>query len=522
VNIPFAKSGYWDWRWAGICLTCLLFVLLGSAVAFSPVSGLVILGMMGILIIFFIMLIRPEMTVLFLLITLAFGIETLDLFKIMGDLPGKALIEQISSSGSVTVYDLLVGLGIFSLLVRYAVPSSRYSKSQTDLSIGRALASYLIVGCVATVIAGFTIYFARLEWSLLYLVRLLFTCLPYVIVVAARPSLEGLKRYAKLYVFLTLIPAIRLAWAVFQPESVYLSSFYRPETEGGFSAMGLGIYLGSVVGICITAIQQKTQEQILSPRLAWFFLLVSIATMVLSQKRAPLVGLVGILIVWVFLQRQLSLGKRWFLMSMLLTLIVAGTWIRGGVWDRLTLSGEALPPWLATSNQREFLPEPLKFLADYELDPNITGRIAQWYYALQAIATYPLGVGFRGMILSPYSYPHNIYLQIIAEFSFIGFVCFIWLIRSIFRMALKLCRGQDTLSCMLGSGVFFGFVGMLVQGMFEESFHNWDGMALLWLLTGMAVVLLSYRYEVDEVPLRQLPARKRLRKFSHPNSMRVI
>ncbi len=444
-----------------------------------------------------------EAGVAVLLVILSLGMETLVINHWLTGLPGVASILSTSASGSITFYDLFAGVLLLAICVRMMLRQRRPALPPASTAVGRALLAYVAVILVTTVVAQFTVPFARLDWSLLYLARLVATMLPFVIVVLVRPEREWLQRYTWLYAMLALVPALVVTLAQsWDAKTTSLRSYFGLITAGGFSSMGLGAYLISVAGISVAMIVLwRRPTRPLTVVLATISLAASLATTVLVQKRAAFVGLALALFALPVAQALLPPSwhrRRWRFVVLLIALIVAGGVIRGGIFDRTFLSGRGTIESLKHADQWEALPTPLKFLAQYGLDPNITGRVAQWYRATEAALRYPLGVGFRAMSIGPYSYPHNQYLQVIDESSAIGLACFAWLNLAILRVSLRLQQSKDRLSIILGAGVFSGLVAVLAQGMFDEAFHNWDGMALLWLLVGLAVVHLDRQQPSSE------------------------
>ena len=455
-------------------------------VAFNPALGL---AGVGVILIVGLILFRVEYGVILLLFVLSLGLESLDLSSVLENVPGATNLLSIVSSGHITVYDFLIVVVLAAAMIkRFA--SHKPAKDKTKIS--KLILLYLGFGLFISVIASVTVEFANLSWSLVYLLRLCFTMLTFVVMLTIRPSETEIRRYLQIYVLLALIPAARGVYqAFFETPATSLEGAVGFVRFGGFSPMGLGTYLGSVIGICLTIIGSRTlQQKVISRWLALVMLLVSIGTIVISQKRAPVVAALTALIIWIVMERSQIKRYGWLITAAVVFLIGIAVW-RGGIFDRTFLSDPGLPDWLRNTDQIASLPAPLSNLLTYDLDPNITTRFGQWYLALEAAVTYPQGVGFRTMVLSPYSYPHNQYLQILAEFGLVGLICFGALAWQILKLGYRLYRGNHYVGRLLGGGVLYGFMVMLVQGVFEEAFHNWDGMALLWLLVGLAVVQLS-------------------------------
>ncbi len=417
----------------------------------------------------------PEYGAALALIVLSLGPETLDLTRLLATLPLVARILAVVPTASITVYDLLTSVLLIAVLARYALTGRRTQRGRDDMGIWRALLLYLGVVLLTTVAASLIVPFARLDWSLLYFLRLLSSMVPYAMVVLLQPDHQWLRRYAFLYGALVFIPLIRALLQSWDPTTGTFDSYFGLYMAAGFAPMGLGTYLGSVVGLSSAALTIRTrQHQGVHRLVACVPLLASMFTIILVQKRAPIVGLAAILLVLTLLPHPDRRGRT--LAGLLIGLLVVGVVAQGDVITR--------------TFQTAIAGTPAALFGRYNLDYSLTNRFSLWLSALQAALRYPTGVGFRAMSVGPYSYPHNQYLQVLAESSILGLVCFAWLMLSILKLSLRLWRSSDRLSIVLGAGVFCGFVSMLAQGLFEESFHNWDGMALLWLLTGLAAAQL--------------------------------
>jgi hypothetical protein len=180
---------------------------------------------------------------------------------------------------------------------------------------------------------------------------------------------------------------------------------------------------------------------------------------------------------------------------LLIVLISLFAFFTGGIFDRvfsLSLWGN----WQTRHIEKVYLAEKnpvLKWFVDAAVGLNFDvaffGRPLHWYQAVKSAFIYPLGIGRRASIFSPYSLPHNQFLQALAEEGWLGFLIFILLIRQILRDSRTLADSNTgPLQSTLGNGIYLSMVGLIIMGLFGESFVG-TGMAALWFLIGLMVVL---------------------------------
>lgn len=135
------------WRfWLGALISLLLIAFVGSLVALSPNIATLTVSSILLLSIFVIMLVKPQPALLFLLMVLSLGIETLDLSEFLTTFPVIAQIRPIVPTGSITVYDLLIGLILIVVLMRDSIAPYKPKTSKNITSIGKYLLLYLTVG----------------------------------------------------------------------------------------------------------------------------------------------------------------------------------------------------------------------------------------------------------------------------------------------------------------------------------------------------------------------------------------
>ncbi len=313
-----------------------------------------------------------ELGITLLLIVLALGMETLDISSLLRIMPVMQAFLAIVPTGSITYYDLLAGLLVLSLtarlLLRGQAPLPRGARV-----VGKALVIYIAVVLITTLIASAVIPFARLGWSLLYLLRLAFSALPFGIIALARPRRVWVQRYMLLYAALAIIPMLRTAAEGWDPSALRFRNYFALIFAGGFSAMGLGTYLGSVAGLGLGVIATGCwRKRRLAMALAWGAVLASMFTVVLTQKRAPFVGFFLLLLSWPLLPPRGD-RRRWAVGTLLLVLLVAGAVARGGILNRTYLDDAGMIESLKEVDQNELLPESRRRHPNYSTFGGIIG-----------------------------------------------------------------------------------------------------------------------------------------------------
>lgn len=133
---------------------------------------------------------------------------------------------------------------------------------------------------------------------------------------------------------------------------------------------------------------------------------------------------------------------------------------------------------------------------------SIEARLYLWQIALHAIREHPwLGLGpmhFAHTLNGEAAHPHNIYLQIAAEYGLPFAILAIGLIlRWIYRTFLELREGASTSDAVLKLGCFVSITSAMVDGMFSGDFVM--PLSQTWLCFSVALLMSLQRSPVEQI-----------------------
>lgn len=123
-------------------------------------------------------------------------------------------------------------------------------------------------------------------------------------------------------------------------------------------------------------------------------------------------------------------------------------------------------------------------------------RLLYWRGAVEIIKDYPLvgaGLNTYSRVRSQYEimwggYPHNCYLQMLAEVGSLGFVAFLWMLFCLFKGALQSVKRMDILSLkVLFIGFVVGFAAFIFHAFWDTTFYSVQLSSLMWVILGVIV-----------------------------------
>ncbi|OGF52030.1 MAG: hypothetical protein A2044_08095 [Candidatus Firestonebacteria bacterium GWA2_43_8] len=98
-------------------------------------------------------------------------------------------------------------------------------------------------------------------------------------------------------------------------------------------------------------------------------------------------------------------------------------------------------------------------------------------------------------------YPHNWYLQVLAETGIVGFTALLYFIITVLRKGLqniKLAEGSDK---FIFAGIFAGFCGFLIHNLFDIDSNVWQNSLIAFTLAGIAASGFASKVKVKKAKL---------------------
>src|SRR3989338_1874742 len=127
----------------------------------------------------------------------------------------------------------------------------------------------------------------------------------------------------------------------------------------------------------------------------------------------------------------------------------------------------------------------------------ISSRWTFWKSAIDIIQKFPFGIGLNTYtkVSKEYiywwnGYPHNCYLQLIAEMGFMGFFAFGWIMIILFWRSIRSI--SDIVDPYLKSvliGSLVGLFGFLVHSAFDTNLYSTQLGNLMWVIMGVIVAI---------------------------------
>lgn len=129
---------------------------------------------------------------------------------------------------------------------------------------------------------------------------------------------------------------------------------------------------------------------------------------------------------------------------------------------------------------------------------SVSERIMWWKEALEIIKDHPLtgcGLNTYSKIALNYKsfdwggiYPHNSYLQMIAEIGLFGGAAFFVLLYIFFKICLRHLTGKNG---MLVLGLMSGVLAFLIHAFFDTHFYSLQLVILFWFMFGLTIAVIN-------------------------------
>jgi O-antigen ligase len=254
----------------------------------------------------------------------------------------------------------------------------------------------------------------------------------------------------------------------------------EPNTFGGYLLL-----IGFVaVGILTKAKDQKIRKLLI------LLIIVIIPPFLFTQSRASFLALI-----LACMALSLMVKRRMLILGLLIiSLILSPLFLPDSVKKRV----------LHTFTQTEEAGQIT--IGGLRLDTSTSVRLVSWRDAMKNWLKYPiLGHGVTG-----YSFVDAQYPRVLTETGILGFMAFMYLLFSIFRLAVNNLRTVTTPHFIgLCMGFLTGYIGLLVHALAANTFIIVRIMEPFWFFVGIVAVLPELeRQGVTEVQTDEVPRRK--------------
>jgi len=189
-----------------------------------------------------------------------------------------------------------------------------------------------------------------------------------------------------------------------------------------------------------------------------------------TQSRASYLALIAVIFVLISMSRKRVIYTGIFIIS----LIISPLFLPSAVQKRI----------LYTFQQREQFGQIR--VGNVRLDTSFSARLVSWQDAIQGWTQKPLfGYGVTGYRFMDAQIP-----RVLTETGIIGLTVFIYLLYSIYRLALSyLIEIKDPFNRGLTIGFLAGFVGLIFHSLAANTFIIVRIMEPFWFFAGIIVVL---------------------------------
>jgi O-antigen ligase len=390
----------------------------------------------GLYILIFSMLLSPEITI--------------------GETAGSSLGRGVT----LRFEDFLLMVIGFSWFARNAVDKELGLFLKTPLN--RPIFFYLLA-CLVSTSFGVIEGEVDIKTGALYVLKYIEYFLVYFMVVNHLKSTNTIKRFVfclLLTCFITCIigilqiPGGERVSAPFEGEST------EPNTFGGYL-----LFLGA-----ITAGLLLKSEDFRSRQLFIFLLLAIIPPLLFTQSRASYLGFIVTCFVLGMLTRHRMIITGFLALALLLS--------------PLLLPQEVKDRVIFTFSQPEESGQVR--IGEIHLDTSTSARLASLKEIMKDWPKKPIfGYGITG-----YQFLDSQYPKVLIETGIVGLIAFVYLLYSIFRLAIKnLIEVKSPYYKGLTIGFFAGFIGLLFHALGANTFIIVRIMEPFWLFTGIIVVL---------------------------------
>lgn len=227
----------------------------------------------------------------------------------------------------------------------------------------------------------------------------------------------------------------------------------------------------------------------------YLVLMMAIAAGLATETKRTRVRLAGIgLVVLMLIPFAYTLSRASYLAMIPATLLFVGVSSKRALLVPTVVFGLLLVPYFAPKvvvervqyTFKTQIGQPTVRIGQAGFDPSTSERLLSFKEALQAWTTRPiLGFGITGFRFMDAQYPRTL-----VETGVVGFLAFMWMIVSVFQLAVARYRTtRDPYWRGLALGFLAGFVGLLFHAIGSNSFIIIRIMEPFWFFTGLIVLM---------------------------------
>lgn len=369
---------------------------------------------------------------------------------------------EASRSIVIRIDDLLLGLVSLSWLVKTAVNKDLGLFIRTP--INKPFFVYLGISFLATFLGIFVGNVPRPLIAILYNIKYFQYFLIFLMAASHIRDLKTARRYLRLILLTAFLVSIYAMWQI--PSGVRVSAPF--EGEQG-EANTLGGYLVITMSLVIAILPTRRG---LKGKAAYGLLLVSmLVPFAYTLSRSSWIALVPA----VFVIAAFSPHRRTLIIGAILAGLALPLILPSSVYERINYT---------FSPQNELRTDVVE-VGDTALDPSTSARLLSWADTIKQWSEHPVfGWGVTGA-----GFKDAQFFRVLAETGIVGFVAFVWLLISLFRLAKKRLKQIDPIKYPLEHAFVVGYLGamagMVVHAIGANTFIIVRIMEPFWFLTAL-------------------------------------
>lgn len=421
---------------------------------------------------------RPKQGLYLLCITLPVSFElnlgSISQYGIRTALSGYGLGGQ---QISLNVYDIVLLALFSSTILRRAI-------AVTTLRVDRLFKLLMLFGAIAFVsliLAYNNLHFTQWKICFLYLLKLLEIFFIYFL------TINIVEDYKDIIKIINLLLTVAIAVSVLGLYNYLFSSytnFVIPVIADRSNYFG---FLNLIVPIALTLLFGKGYS--CNKKKSAIVIILSSICIMMVMKRALIFALTASVIVWAIMNKKLH-----FVLPIVLVIFIMLSFLYTSFVNQVIYSVSynfVDPDYTFGSYSSPELRKEIEYLRRFKIteipiEPAAAERIIKWAYTLKHFPEHAIfGVGYWAAKYRFGVYPHNIYISVLVEMGLIGFIIFILIIRQILKLVWNLQRKNDDFIKNVSSGFVASIVGVLIIGLSEEVFFDYQLMGSFWLILGL-------------------------------------